>query len=78
MNDHITTADCVPQATVASLEKIPVAAKRMGLSVASFYRVAKRDGIRIVKVSDRASAVPSEDVTAWIQRRVAAARGVTR
>lgn len=77
MNEHINTSNTTP-APLAALEKIPAAAKRMGLSVASFYRIAKRDGLRIVKVSERGSAVPSEDVTAWIQRRIAAARGVAK
>lgn len=66
------------QAVTVALEKIPHAAKRMGVSIATFYRIAKRDGLRIIKVSERASAVPSEDVTAWIQRRVAACCGVAK
>ncbi|MFA7290995.1 MAG: hypothetical protein WC023_01985 [Rhodocyclaceae bacterium] len=65
-------------ATVAALEKIPAAARRMGMSVSQFYRTAKRDGLRIIKVSERSSAVPEEDVIAWIQRRVAASRGGAR
>ena len=57
-------------ATVAALEKIPSAAHRMGVSVSQFYRIAKRDGLRIVKITERASAVPAEDVTAWINERI--------
>lgn len=68
----------VSPGTVAALEKIPNAARRMGMSVSQFYRTAKRDGLRIIKVSERSSAVPEEDVTAWIQRRVAACSGVMR
>ena len=57
-------------ATIAALEKIPVAALRMGMSVSQFYRTAKRDGIRIIKVSERSSAVPQADVDAWINERI--------
>ena len=57
-------------AQVAALEKIPAAARRMGMSVSQFYRIAKRDGLRIIKVSDRASAVPECDVSDWIQKRI--------
>lgn len=53
-----------------SLEKIPVAARRMGVSVSQFYRIAKRDGLRIIKVTDRASAVPQSDVDGWINERI--------
>lgn len=55
---------------VAALEKIPSAAHRMGVSVSTFYRIAKRDGLRIIKITDRASAVPAEDVTGWINERI--------
>ena len=55
---------------VAALEKIPAAARRMGVSVSSFYRIAKRDGLRIIKISERASAVPEVDVTNWINERI--------
>lgn len=53
-----------------SLEKIPAAARRMGVSVSQFYRIAKRDGLRIIKVTDRASAVPQSDVDGWINERI--------
>jgi len=55
---------------VVSLEKIPTAARRMGVSVSQFYRIAKRDGLRIIKVTERASAVPQSDVDAWISERI--------
>ena len=54
----------------AALEKIPTAARRLGVSVSQFYRIARRDGLRIIKVTDRASAVPQADVDAWIQSRI--------
>lgn len=53
-----------------SLEKVPAAARRMGVSISQFYRIAKRDGLRIIKVTDRASAVPQADVDAWINERI--------
>lgn len=65
-------------AHVAALEKIPSAAKRMGLSVASFYRVAKRDGLQIVKVGERASAAITAEVDAWINARISAAKGIAK
>lgn len=74
MNSNIKT--CQPAqgqpatATVSTLEKIPVAAHRMGVSVSQFYRIAKRDGLRIIKVTERASAVPQNDVDAWISERI--------
>lgn len=68
----------IPPENVAALEKIPHAARRMGMSVSTFYRTAKRDGLRIIKVSERSSAVPAEDVTAWIQRRISACSGAAK
>lgn len=73
----MSKSESAPAAVVA-LEKIPHASHRMGVSVSSFYRIAKRDGLRIIKVSERSSAVPVEDVTAWIQRRIAACSGVAK
>lgn len=72
------TADAVSPAPVVALEKIPHAARRMGMSVSQFYRTAKRDGLRIIKVSERASAVPSEDITTWVNRRIAACSGAVK
>lgn len=61
-------------ATVATLEKCPDAARRMGCgSLSNFYRIAKRDGLRIVKTGIRASAVVSADVDAWIAAKIATA-----
>lgn len=62
-------------AHVAALEKIPCAAKRMGLSNSQFYRVAKRDGLQVVKVGERASAAITAEVDAWINARISAAKG---
>ncbi|MBI5786588.1 MAG: hypothetical protein HZA64_14130 [Rhodocyclales bacterium] len=58
--------------TVPALEKCHVAAARMACgTLNNFYRIAKRDGLRIVKVGKRASAVVSSDVDAWIVARIA-------
>lgn len=67
---HLPTRGLPSPATVAALEKIPMAARRMGVSVSQFYRIAKRDGLRIIKVTERASAVPQTDVDAWINTRI--------
>lgn len=69
MSHHISPG------TVAALEKIPHAAARMGISPSQFYRVAKRDGIPIIKIGIRASAVPAEAVDSWITARIAEAKG---
>lgn len=62
----------------AALEKIPVAARRMGLSVSGFYRVAKRDGLQVVKVGERASAAITAEVDAWINARISASKAVAK
>jgi len=69
MSGRTTQAEPSP-AQVPALEKIPAAARRMGVSVSQFYRIAKRDGLRIIKVTERASAVPQNDVDGWIQSRI--------
>lgn len=53
-----------------SLEKVASAAARMAMSVPQFYRVAARDGIPIIKVGARASAVSVEVVNSWIAGRI--------
>ncbi len=61
-------------ARVAALERLPHAAKRMGLSLSSAYREIKAGRLGpLVKIGERASAVPSEAVDAWIAARIAAA-----
>lgn len=62
-------------ATVAALEKIPHAARRMGISTCQLYREAKAGRISIIKVGVRASAVSSSAVDAWIASKIAAAQG---
>ena len=59
---------------LAALEKIPAAARRMGVSVTTVYRevAAGRLG-PIVKLGERASALPQESVDSWIAARIAEA-----
>lgn len=59
---------------LAALEKIPAAARRMGVSVTTVYRevAAGRLG-PIVKLGERASALPQESVDSWITARIAEA-----
>lgn len=63
------------QAVVAALEKIPHAAKRMGISTATLYRELKSGRLAgpLVKVGERASALPAASVDAWIADRIAEA-----
>jgi predicted DNA-binding transcriptional regulator AlpA len=59
---------------VAALEKIPAAARRMGVSISQAYREIKSGRLSpLVKLGERASAVPAEAVDAWINERIAAA-----
>lgn len=62
-------------ATVAALEKIPHAARRMSISTCQLYREAKLGRLKIIKVGARASAVSSLEVDNWIAERIAAAKG---
>ena len=68
------TAPVAPEALapvpVLALEKIPSAALRMGISVSQFYRIAKPEGLRIVRVTGRATAVLQSDVDNWINERI--------
>lgn len=60
-------------ARLAALEKIPAAARRMGVSPATVYRELKagRHPGPLVKLGERASAVPVESTDAWIAARIA-------
>jgi predicted DNA-binding transcriptional regulator AlpA len=66
--------------TVAALEKIPHAAKRMGVSTATLYRELKSGRLAgpLVKVGERASALPAASVDAWIADRIAEATSAKR
>lgn len=61
-------------ARVAALEKIPAAARRMGVSISQAYREIKAGRLGpLVKLGERASAISSEAVDSWINERIAAA-----
>ena len=56
------------------LERVPDAAKRMGVSVSQAYREIKSGRLHpLVKLGVRASAVPSTAVDRWISARIAEA-----
>lgn len=56
------------------LERIPAAAGRMGISVSQCYREIKNGRLSpLVKLGERASAVPAEAVDRWINERIAEA-----
>lgn len=57
-----------------ALEKIPAAARRMGVSTSQTYREIRAGRLQLVKVGLRASAVTSESVDAWIAARIAEAK----
>lgn len=67
----IAARSVVTAVSSKALEKVPAAAKRMGLSKAQAYReiAAGRLG-PLVKLGQRASAVPSESVDRWIASRI--------
>lgn len=56
------------------LERIPTAASRMGVSISQAYREIKAGRLTpLVKLGQRASAVPSTSVDRWIEARIAEA-----
>ncbi len=66
-------------ATVAALEKVPHAARRMGISTCQAYREIKAGRLGpLVKVGERASALPQTAVDAWIQAKIDAAQGAAK
>lgn len=65
---------CSNPAHFAALEKVPAAARRMGVSISQTYREIKDGRLGpLVKLGKRASAVPAEAVDRWIATRIAAA-----
>lgn len=56
-----------------ALEKVPTAARRMGVSTSQAYREIRAGRLQLVKVGLRASAVTSGSVDAWIAARIAEA-----
>lgn len=60
--------------TSPALEKVPHAARRMGVSTSQAYREIRAGRLQLVKVGMRASAVTSDSVNAWIAARIAEAK----
>ena len=56
---------------VAALEKVPHAARRMGIPTCQAYREIKAGRLGpLVKLGERASALPAAAVDAWIQSKI--------
>lgn len=63
-------------ASAPAIERIPSAARRMGLSVSSVYREVKAGRLGpLVKLGPRASGLPSSAVDGWILSKITAAEG---
>lgn len=59
-----------------AIERVPMAARRMGVSVSQVYREIKAGRLGpLVKIGERASALPAAAVDAWIQSKIDAANG---
>ena len=57
------------------LERVPAAAVRMGISTSQAYREIKAGRLGpLVKLGERASAVPADAVDRWIAARIAEAK----
>jgi len=46
------------------------AAKRLGVSKATFWRIVKRGDLRTVKITDRSTGVLQADLDAYIAQRI--------
>jgi predicted DNA-binding transcriptional regulator AlpA len=58
-----------------AIEKVPAAARRMGVSVSQVYREVKAGRLLpLVKLGERASGLPTVAVDAWIQAKIDAAQ----
>lgn len=58
-----------------AIEKVPAAARRMGVSVSQVYREVRAGRLHLVKLGERASGLPAAAVDAWIQAKIDAANG---
>jgi excisionase family DNA binding protein len=58
-----------------AIERVPTAARRMGVSVSQVYREVKAGRLLLVKLGERASGLPVAAVDAWIQAKIDAAQG---
>jgi len=63
-------------AGIPAIERVPTAARRMGVSVSQAYREVKAGRLGpLVKLGERASGLPAAAVDAWIQSKIDAAGG---
>lgn len=54
-----------------AIERVPTAARRMGISVSQAYREVKAGRLGpLVKLGERASGLPAAAVDAWIQSKI--------
>lgn len=58
-----------------AIEKVPAAARRMGVSVSQVYREVRAGRLQLVKLGERASGLAVAAVDAWIQSKIDAAKG---
>jgi excisionase family DNA binding protein len=58
-----------------AIDKIPTAARRMGVSVSQVYREVRAGRLQLVKLGERASGLDVAAVDAWIQSKIDAAGG---
>lgn len=66
-------------AATPAIERVPAAARRMGVSVSQVYREVKSGKLGpLVKLGERASGLPVSAVDAWIQSKIDAARRVAK
>ena len=59
-----------------AIERVPTAARRMGVSVSQVYREVRAGRLQLVKLGERASGLDVAAVDAWIRSRIEAAGGV--
>lgn len=58
-----------------AIERVPAAARRMGVSVSQVYREVKSGKLGpLVKLGERASGLPVSAVDAWILSKIDAAK----
>ena len=58
-----------------AIDKVPTAARRMGVSVSQVYREVRAGRLQLVKLGERASGLDVAAVDAWIQSNIDAAGG---
>jgi len=56
-----------------AIDKVPTAARRMGVSVSQVYREVRAGRLQLVKLGERASGLDVAAVDAWIQSKIDAA-----